>query len=168
MKNGFTLIELLVVLVVISLVSAFVIPRIAAPIGNLHLKTAVRRTAATLRYLRSQAVSERVYRVAVFDFEKDRLTAYSRSNPESANADEDAAGKKADLTYDFPEGVRLERASSGEISVDAGTFKIIFSPRGSSSGGEVVLAGSSGRRWSIVVDFVTGMVKLSPLERAGT
>ncbi len=40
MKNGFTLIELLVVLVIISLVSAFVAPRITAPIGNLQLKTA--------------------------------------------------------------------------------------------------------------------------------
>ncbi len=168
MKNGFTLIELLVVLVVISLSSVFVIPRIVAPLGQLSLKTAAQKTAGTLRYLRSQAVSERTYRVAVFDFEKRRMLTYSRPTPESVYVEDADIEEKADIIYGFPEGVRLESASSGEVSVDAGLFKIIFSPRGSSSGGELVLAGSSGKRYGIAVDFITGTVRLYPLERAAT
>ena len=67
MNRGFTLMELLVVLVIISLVSAFVAPRITAPIGNLQLKTASKKIAGAMRYSRSRAASEKENTSFLFD-----------------------------------------------------------------------------------------------------
>lgn len=166
MKNGFTLIELLVVLVIISLASAFVFPRLSAPIENLTLKTASKKIAATLRFARSRAVSEKITRISAFDFNNNRLIIFSDEKNRPAGEDKLLPDRQAKITYDFPKGVFLKKAVVGEDEVNTGIFKIVFSPNGSSSGGKVVLANSRGKRYGIQVDFITGMVKLSVLDTA--
>ncbi len=164
MKNGFTLIELLVVLVIISLVSAFVAPRVTAPLGGLNLKTASKKIVSALRYARSQAVSENAGRVAIFDFEKHRLLVFKGASlPREYRADE-LPLKKAEMVYALPDRVRFERAATGEERTTQGLFQLAFFPNGSSNGGELVLHGESGRRYGIRVDFITGMVRLSDMD----
>ena len=72
-RRGFTLLELIVVLVIISLMTALVAPRLTGPMNNLDLKTAGQKIVASLRYARSQAASEKTTYVALFDFDDNRL-----------------------------------------------------------------------------------------------
>ncbi|MGB9499675.1 MAG: GspH/FimT family pseudopilin [Dissulfuribacterales bacterium] len=164
MKNGFTLIELLVVLVIISLASAFVLPRLMAPMGNLTLKTATKKIAASLRFARSRAVSEKITRVGAFDFDNKRLIVFSENKNKLAVGDNPVSGKQSDIIYDFPKGIFLKKAGADEVN--SGIFNIVFFPNGSSSGGEVVLSNASGKRFGIRVDFITGMVTLAKLDPA--
>jgi general secretion pathway protein H len=163
-SKGFTLIELLVVLVIISLISAFVGPRIIAPFGNLHVKTATREIAGTLRYNRSRAVSEKVVRVAMFDLDTRSVRTFSVRNFIPNAIDEILGRTSADMTYELPNGVGFEEAESGDETVESGGFPIAFFPNGSSSGGKIVLSGASGRRFAVIADEFTGIVRVEEME----
>ncbi len=75
-NRAFTLFELLIVLLIISVVSAFVGPRIGSSMSNMELKTAAKRIAASLRYARSQATWEGATYVAEFDFSGNQVRIY--------------------------------------------------------------------------------------------
>jgi len=177
MRKGFTLLELLVVLVIISIVAAIVGPRMGGSLSTLNLKTASKKIAATLRYARSQATSESTAYVVLFDLDRDRLTIEAGQVVPNEDKDNEAAdgsqnsgqsNERADGTqgrgrskvYDLPEGVKFEKALSDEDEVDSGIFRIVFFPNGGSSGGEVFLHNDRERRYYILVDFVTGTVRL--------
>jgi general secretion pathway protein H len=166
--SGFTLIELLVVLVIISLISAFVGPRVIAPFGGLHIKTATREIAGTLRYNRSRAVSEKVLRVAMMDLDARQVRTFSVEGMTSYVPEDKLTQIPADMTYDLPDGVSFKQAVSGEDTFETGEFPIIFFPNGSSSGGEVVISGESGRTFGIAVDAITGLVAVSETKREGS
>jgi general secretion pathway protein H len=85
--RGFTLLELIVVLVIISLMSALVVPKLAGPMSNLDLKTASQKISASLRYARSRAASEKTTYAAVFDFDKNRLVVIHSTIPPLARGD---------------------------------------------------------------------------------
>jgi len=166
MKNGFTLIELLVVLVIIGLVSAFVAPRVTAPLGTLSLKTASKKIVSALRYARSQAVSENAGQVAIFDFEKRRLMIFKGASLPPAYRADELPLKKAEMVYELPDQVRFEKAATGDEQIASGLFQVVFFPNGSSNGGKMILAGDSDRRYGIQVDFITGMVRLLDTDRS--
>jgi type II secretion system protein H len=166
--HGFTLIELLVVLVIIGLVSAFVGPRVIAPFGGLHVKTAAREIAGTLRYNRSRAISEKIFRVAVLDLDARQVRIFSVPGAAAYSPEEQLTETPADMTYGLPEGVGFEKAVSDEETIQTGRFPIVFFPNGSSSGGEVVISGKSGRQFGITVDAVTGMVGVAEVEQEGS
>lgn len=167
MKAGFALIELLVVLVIISLISAFVAPRLFSPLGNLNLKTTTREIAGTLRYNRSRAVSEKINRATVFDMSTQAVRTFSVESSVPSNKGDQAKAAKTDMTFQLPEGVRIQKASFGEDVYETGDFTVVFYPNGSSSGGAVILSGDSGKRYEIMIDAITGMVKLSDMARDG-
>lgn len=171
--RGFTLLELIVVLVIISLMSALVVPKLAGPMSNLDLKTASKKISASLRYARSRAASEKTTYEALFDFEKNRLVI---TNPSPAKADipinnpgnstpiqpPDPEQDRPDglKTYNLPDGVKLAKGVSRETDVHSGFFRIFFFPSGGSSGGEITVANERGRQYKINVDFITGTVQL--------
>lgn len=163
MKKGFSLIELLVVLVIISIFTAFVGPKVAGTLTNMGLKTAAKKVAASLRYARSQAITESIPYVALLDLNENRLTV----KPEEASSNEEGEteGKTLENTkavtkvYVLPEGVRFEKAVAfdGEES-DSRFFAVVFMPSGCSSGGTLLLENRRERRYTIKIDFITGMV----------
>jgi len=176
--RGFTLLELLVVLVIIGLMSAFVVPKLAGPLGNLNLKTASQKISAALRYARSQAASEKTTYVALFDFDKNRLVVINPPIPPLPKGDFHINNRETlDRTlieppdnqkdrpgalkaYDLPDGVKLEKGVSREGDFNSGFFRIFFFPSGGSSGGEITVANKRGRQYRIHVDFITGTVQL--------
>lgn len=164
-NKGFTLLELLVVLVLISVVTALVAPRFSAPLGNLQLKTAVKKIAGSLRYARSLAAGEKISRVCLFDFENQIVTinsAPAQTEPEQNAGDENAAPPNSRrITYALPKGVALKHAYAGDAMVDSGVFQLVFYANGSSSGGDIVIEGDNGRAMLIHIDFVTGMVEIA-------
>ncbi len=160
---GFTLIELLVVLVIISIMAAFVGPRIAGSMSNMNLRTASKKIAASLRYARSQAISESRTYVALFDLDKNRVvirggqTAQEDGEKDEGGGDQDNRQSKQ---YELPEDVRLDKAIWGEDESDSGLFRIIFLSNGGSSGGELLVRNDRGHRYRITVDVITGTVRL--------
>jgi len=176
--RGFTLLELLVVLVIISLMSVLVVPQLTGSLARMNLQTASKKISASLRYARSQAASEKITYVAIFDFEKDRLSIMTgqkasdlpvrdRTQTDETLKEDLSNGKEPVIrskSYDFPDGVKLEKGVSGEDEIDSGLFEIAFFPTGSSSGGDVILTNDRGKRYKISVDFITGVVRLGELD----
>ena len=176
--RGFTLLELIVVLVIIGLMSALVVPKLAGPMSNLDLKTASKKISASLRYARSRAASEKITYVALFDFDKNRLViinstipplvkgdfhinnreAFDRTLVEPPDNEKDRPG--GFKTYYLPDGVKLAKGVSREGDFNSGFFRIFFFPSGGSSGGEITVANERGRQYKINVDFITGIVLL--------
>jgi type II secretion system protein H len=173
--RGFTLLELIVVLVIISLMSALIVPRLTGPLGNLDLKTAAQTMAASLRYARSLAAAEKKTYLALFDLDANRLVIL-RPDPTTAGlysgqaaalqqtlatemtaASDAGGGFKA---YRPPEGVRLIAGLSRGGTFESGLFPVFFFSSGASSGGQITLANERGRRYRLAVDFITGMVSL--------
>jgi len=177
--RGFTLLELLVVLIIISLMSALVVPRVVGPMSNLDLKTASKKISSSLRYVRSRAASEKMTYAALFDFDKNRLVIINSAIPSLAEGDSNVNqreafdktliesldnekdGTGALTTYNLPEGVKLAKGVSREGDFNSGFFRIFFFPGGGSSGGEITVANERGRQYKINVDFITGTVMLS-------
>ena len=163
-SRGFTLFELLIVLLIISVVSAFVGPRLGSSMSNMELKTAAKKIAASLRYARSQATWEGTTYVAVFDFSGNRVL-FSSVNVRSDEMNAVAAADESKTTgvsktYDLPKTIQLEKAISDSGEFDSGLFTISFFPAGGSSGGEITLINDRERRYSIKVDFILGTVDL--------
>jgi len=163
--RGFTLLELLVVLVIISLMSVLVAPQLTGSLSRMNLQTASKKISASLRYARSRAASEKITYVAIFDFEKDRLSIMTDQKAQTGEIIEKDLGDGEERvirskSYDLPDGVKLEKAVSGGDEIDSGHFQIFFFPAGSSSGGDVILINDRGKRYKISVDFITGIVQL--------
>jgi general secretion pathway protein H len=166
--RGFTLLELLVVLVIISLMSVLVVPQLTGSLAGMNLQTASKKISASLRYARSRAASEKITYIAIFDFEKDRLSIMTGTTGQEAQTGESLKEDLGDgeepvirsKSYDLPDGVKLEKGVSGEDEIDSGLFQISFFPTGSSSGGDVILINDRGKRYKISVDFITGVVRL--------
>ena len=175
-RGGFTLLELIVVLVIISLMSALVVPKLVGPMSSLDLKTASKKISASLRYARSQAASEKTTYLALFDFDNNRLVII---NPTPTNGDLSINNQEAIerileeqqdhhkerpgglKTYKLPNGVKLAKVFSKEGEVNSGIFPVFFFPSGGSSGGEITVANEQGRQYKVTVDFITGTVQLS-------
>lgn len=161
---GFTLLELLVVLVIIAAISALVGPRLLGSMGSTHLSTASKKVATSLRYARTQAVSEGIVYVAVFDVETNKITIKGR--PPITGGEGEAYvgdGKRLDvkeIAYDLPEGVKLEKVESGDSEARSGSLEVFFLPTGGSSGARIVLINDRDNRRVVVVDFITGAVQL--------
>jgi general secretion pathway protein H len=155
LKKGFTLLELMVVLGLISMISVLVVPRLAGSLSKMNGETAARKIAASLRYARSQAVSQKIPYFCRFDFDKNRLIV---KNWQAEPGNLETESRKLEKIYDLPEGVKLEEVIAEKT--DAGVFQIAFYPAGNSSGGEVIISDERERRYKIETDFITGTVKL--------
>jgi general secretion pathway protein H len=166
--NGFTLLELLVVVVIITLMSTLVAPRMFGSLAHMNLKTEAKRVAAALRYARSQAISEQTSYVALFDLEADRLTIARKDSEEKpkelpapvspADNGQDESGQPAPMVYALPEGITLHKTEAGEELFAEEIIGIEFYPDGNSSGGEVILADERGKRYIVWVHFISGEV----------
>lgn len=164
-SQGFTLFELLIVLLIISVVSAFVGPRLGGSMSNMELRTAAKKIAAILRNTRSQATWEGVTHMAVFDLSENRVLVFPvKSQTDDLNEDAEVDGNKRENvsnTYDLPKKIQIEKAVSNSGEYHSGLFEMSFFPAGGSSGGEISLINDRERHYSIKVDFITGTVALS-------
>jgi general secretion pathway protein H len=151
--RGYTLLELLVVLIIISLVSVMVAPKLVGSLGNLNFKTTAKRLSASLRYT-----------IALFNIDDNRLIVIpdqkelNETSHEILSDEEQIA--RALLVYELPSDIKVEKVVSTSGEVESGLFSIFFFPNGSSSGGEVTLVNKRGKRLKITVDFITGLVKI--------
>ena len=165
MKKGFSLIELLVVLVLISVFAAFVGVNVAGSLGNMELKTASKKVAASLRYARSRAITESIPYVALMDLNRNRLTVkpeVTSSGSENEADDAPSTQKESGIKhYDLPENVKFKNALTFEgAESDSRFFAVVFMPNGCSSGGSILLENDRERGSLVKIDFVTGTVRV--------
>lgn len=139
--RGFTLVELLVVMAIAAVAMTAVPTLFSAAFPGLEMKSAARRTAATLRLARESAIRRGEETSVLVDLEHHRLTL---------------AGYRA---LSLPErlSLRLDAASSELIDEQRGTIR--FFPDGSSTGGRLVLA-HGGHGYQIGVTWLTGRIEL--------
>jgi general secretion pathway protein H len=167
--SGLTLLELLVVLILISVLTGLLAPRVGNSVRNMTLKAAAQKVAASLRYARSRAISEKITYVALFDFERSNLSVFTEPGPTKTTKEKPSTGGEEKTShpkaYVLPEGVRLTKARFGTDEVQSGLFRMLFSPNGSSSGGWVILGNDAGTRYRIGVDILTGAVRFGDPDR---
>lgn len=165
--RGFTLFELLVVLLIIGLISALVMPRLAASLPGVQLKSAARAVAASLRYARSRAVSESRLYVALFDRTQRLLAVEPIERPVDAGESERlrvilnmSALKNV---YEFPDGVEFGVTDNRDAGEGPDPFPIFFFPQGHSTGGKVVMTNVRRKQYTVTVDTITGTVEIERL-----
>jgi len=161
--EGFTLIELIIVLVILSVITALVVPRLTQSLSRMNVESTARRVASALRLARSLAVTEKVPYGAMFDMNTDTLTvvSYQQAPKEGDSPEPEANPTVGPRVYVLTDGVHLKEgvALNGE-TVTTGAFEMAFFPSGGTSGGEVVLGDNEGRSFSVTVDRILGSVKI--------
>lgn len=142
MARGFTLVELLVALVIMALVVASV-PRLlvrGSPV--LELEAAARLVRDGLREVRLEAIAQGRATTLELDLAGHRLRL--------------AGGRERPL----PARLGLALYTARDELIDQSAGRIRFFPDGSSTGGRVRLQ-AEGRRIDVLVDWLTGRVRLN-------
>lgn len=156
--GGFTLVEMLVVLFIISLFAAFTVPRLA-DIGELRLNSAARHLGRTITYLYAEAVSNR--KVVRLYVEMDKGKYYSAT----INKKGEFEKTSFPLFTSGSLGAGLEVKSF--VTVFSGAFSgntayLHLMPEGYAEKAVIVLGDDSGRLVSLIVDPLTGRVRVEP------
>lgn len=155
-NGGFTLIEIMVVLMIISIVAAFAVPSLGN-IGEYKLRKNSLRLARTITYLYTQAMASRkVVRLNV-NLKKGEYTVSflnQQGQFEPTTFPLFTKGK-------FSKDVRIE----GFTTLFGGTFAgdegfLHFMPEGFAEKAIIVLADRKGRTLSLIVEPLTGHVKV--------
>jgi general secretion pathway protein H len=123
--NGFSLFELLVVLLIVAVVLGLTAGFLTGSLSKADGKAAARRLAASLRYARAQAVAQGRASPVILDLE-----SHSYAAGEGLNA------------VALPEGWRFHKVG-GILTDHSKEKRILFYPDGSSSGGDIHLAGKT-------------------------
>lgn len=131
--NGFTLIEMMVVLSIMGLLGGLVLLRGPQRNAAVDMRQATSLVAGDFRVARSQAIA--------------------RNRPVSVQFASDGASLQVG-------DAALQRLPPG-IRMVAGARQILFRPDGSSTGGEVRLAGGA-RIAALTVNWLTGRVTKTP------
>lgn len=139
---GFTLIELIVVLVIAAAVVALTPPLISKALPGVELRAAAREIAASLRFARNRAVTQRAETVLSLDV---REKSYQVSGSPRVHR------LPAHLEFS------LTTAQAAGEAADVGSIR--FFPGGGSTGGRIELA-AGARRYMIDVDWLTGRIQI--------
>ncbi|MBF0226090.1 MAG: GspH/FimT family protein [Desulfobacterales bacterium] len=153
-NKGFTLIELIVVLIIIAVSSALVAPRFLSSFSNINLRTAVKKISASLRYARNIAISQKKNIKVVFDLENKKVFISSETTRIFSDIDEMQKNDPEFRFYSLPDGVSIK--NTNEINF----FEVIFFPKGSNTGGEIMLENEHGKTITIKINYILGTIKI--------
>lgn len=177
-QRGFSLIELIVVLVIIGLAAAVTAPFIFWTLERVEIRAAVKEIASSLRYARSVAISEKKEMRFYMDLDERLYWLDTRREEEreedAGNGDPGQEGEGTSPSA-YPTKnrslnslVNIDLFVRGEDEFDEGTVMILFSPFGSSSGGQFNLKtheeSSRPLYFTVKVDPVTGRVKTKEMD----
>ena len=164
---GFTLLELLVVLLLISLLTAFIVPNLVKSLGRMNAETTVREISALLRYARSRAITQNTPYVAVFDLSADKLTVAPLGMSQETEDSAVNPMRMATKVYHPPEGIHFQESVAFDgLTPQAGFFGVHFFPGGGSSGGKVTIVDDEKRRFGLTFDMITGSVKINQHDKS--
>ena len=144
-QPGFTLVELLVVLALAALMMTAVPSLFSASFPGLEMKSAARRTAATLRLARESAIRQGTDTQLLVDVDARRL---------------DLQGYRS---LNLPQRITVQLDTANREMLDDQRGVIRFFPDGSATGGRIILA-RDGLGYQIGVTWLTGRIELAPWE----
>jgi type II secretion system protein H len=154
--NGFTLLELVLVLLLMGLIAGLTLPFVASTLDRLKLQSEVRQIASTLQFARSEAISKKTLLTIKIDIDKNQ---YWLTMPKQ---DEISQSKPIDET------VRILDYQSSDKTLTEGSFRILFYPRGNSSGGTLRFQSINDKEeeniYAVIIDPITGKPKIEHLE----
>jgi len=142
-NDGFTLIELIIVVILVGLLAALGAPAIGNSLSSLRLNTSARRLAAVLRNIRSKAIADKQNYQIAFNPEGKSYTYPTESGNKSV-----ALGR----------GVKIKEVSQADEVQEELT--LFFYPKGNSNGGEIILENEREQAFRIVVEAISGRVKI--------
>jgi general secretion pathway protein H len=136
---GFTLLELLIVLLLLAVLAGFAGQRMMSSMERPALQTATGELAAVLRRARSEAIVHNA--------------------PVAVRVDVDAPsfGIPGERVYAVSDRLKLTLFAAVSDELPSNIGEIRFFPDGSSTGGEITLAGGNAQRY-VQVDWLTGRV----------
>lgn len=157
---GFSLIEMLLVMALMGLLAALIAPGISKSLSNIRLKTAAKKTAAVVRYVRNQAISQKKPYWLVVDREKRKLTVKDKPPQEmpedrEQEAEEPEPSSPPEPVFAYPDDVIIGKLVVGTREIEQPQGAFIFYPNGRCSGGELVLHTDEERFLRVVIDFAT-------------
>ena len=122
-RKGFTLLELMVVLVLLSLVTALIVPRLPST-GSSALKSSAKATAAMLRYLGERSTgSKNIYRLHINLSENSIKVMHKPPSGEEISPEDPLLLRKvleSSVTITDLESPRLGKVTEGEVLIDFG------------------------------------------------
>jgi general secretion pathway protein H len=176
--SGFTLIELIIVLVLLSVATALVVPRLAGSLGRMNAESTARRISSALRFARSYAITEKIPYLAIFDMDTNMLSVMACQMPDKTDSDEadpddanpdnaEIGGPQGPRVYVLSDGIRFKEGVplDGE-TVTTGAFVMGFFPGGGTTGGKVILCDDKDRVFSVALDRIIGSVKIHEEDEA--
>jgi general secretion pathway protein H len=140
-EAGFTLIEIIVVLVILGLMVGLVVTRGPLHSAALDVRAVGQTMAASLRAARARAIASDAPVIFALDTADHRYQI----------------GNAAPVA--IPPFIELSLRSASGVAAGAHRGGIAFAPDGSSTGGEISLAGGA-RHLRIAVNWLTGRVSL--------
>ncbi len=149
-REGFTLLEIIIVLIIIGIASGLVGIYISRDRGSMELRTFTKDISAVLRYARSQAVSGK--KTYCFVIDRDDGKYVYRLYADNNTGDEEI---KPLISKPVPEELQVTMDNS-----DADTLSVEFFPLGNSSGGVIEIRNRKGAGFLIVVNRITGKLKV--------
>jgi prepilin-type N-terminal cleavage/methylation domain-containing protein len=185
---GYTLIEIMAVTAILGIMAVIAAPRVLQGFQGANMKTGVKRFASTLRAARSYAVSRRAL-VAVqanlgtgtaqfavqFPFQNHSqpqgLAAAGAENMSGDNGTGEGQATGLEQIPDYlseefqlPEGILFDRfIIDSRENLNEETARVIFYPRGNTSGGTFIISMDSGTDYAITVNQITGRIFMEPL-----
>ena len=161
---GFTLVEIAIVVFIISLFTAFILPRLP-DIGKYKLEKNGRRVAHTITYLYSQASSQRMLVRFNFDLTTGKYYASIMNIDGTFEATDFPLFKKGTLS----DGVKVESFTSLYNGTFGGeTAYMHLMPEGFAEQTVIVLTDRNNRKVSLVVDPLSGRVRVLKGEKTLT
>ena len=140
--HGFSLLELLVVIAIIGLVAGVTATRLSSSSESTLLKTETRKLLTHMRAIRGRAISE--------------STTYSLT---TVNMEHTYTVRPEETLFELPESLSITiLPAHTQTLVDPA---ISFYPDGSTNGGSIAVAGSTGQH-TILINWITGEVSLAP------
>jgi len=155
-EGGFTMIEIIVVVLIISIFASFAMPNLGN-IGEFNLKNNALKLSRTITYLYTKAASARKTVRLDFDLKKGKYEAAILNLQGQFEPVEFPLFKKGN----FSSGIAVRKFTTlfnGEPAGQAGYLH--FMPEGFAEKAVIVLGDKKGRLISLVVDPISGKVKI--------
>ena len=154
--NGFTLLELVLVLLLMGLIAGLTLPFVVSTLDRIKLQSEVRQIASAIQFTRSEAISRKTLLTFNVDINKSQYWL--------------AIPKQEEVTQSKPidETVQIMDYQRADETLPEGTFKILFYPRGNSSGGTIRFKSIDDKDeeniYAVTIDPITGKPKIKHLE----
>ncbi len=156
LNSGFTLIELVLVLVLMGLIAGLTLPFVVATLDRVKLQSGVRQIKSALQFARSEAISKKALFTLNVDIDKNKYWLVVPKQKEITQS------KTLDETVQVIDYQRADK------NLTEGAFKILFYPRGNSSGGTIRFKSIDDEDekniYAITIDPITGKPEIGHLE----